>query len=63
MPSECLCLSNGEARLMKNITENYDPRVRPVLQQNDTVMVTLGMSLHQIIDLVGKDEISGLAID
>ena len=48
---------------MKNITENYDPRVRPVLQQNDTVMVTLGMSLHQIIDLVGKDKISGLGID
>lgn len=38
---------------MKKITEGYNPRVRPVLQQNDTVIVTLGMSLHQIIDLVG----------
>ena len=44
---------NIEAKLMKKITESYNPRVRPVLHQNDTVIVTLGMSLHQIIDLVG----------
>ena len=44
---------NSEAKLIKKITEGYNPRVRPVLQQNDTVIVTLGMSLHQIMDLVG----------
>ncbi|KAL9969285.1 hypothetical protein ACROYT_G021484 [Oculina patagonica] len=42
---------------MRDITKNYNPRVRPVLHQNDTVIVTLGMSLHQIIDLNEKNQI------
>ena len=52
--AECLCALNSEERLMRDVTKNYNPRVRPVLQQNHTVVVTLGMSLHQIIDLVGS---------
>ena len=44
---------------MKKITESYNPRVRPVLHQNDTVNVALGMSLHQIIDLVRIEVVYG----
>ena len=42
-----------EARLRRNLFQNdYDPELRPVLNQSDKVTVTFGVSLHQIIVVV-----------
>lgn len=44
-----------EARLRWKLFQNeYDPELRPVLNQSDQVTVTFGVSLHQIIVVVSK---------
>lgn len=53
LPDYLYAETNNEIILRRNIFKDYNPRIRPVLQQNDTVTVIFGMSLHQIIDLVG----------
>lgn len=44
-----------EARLRKKLFgSGYDPELRPVMNQSDKVTVTLGVSLHQIIEVVSR---------
>ena len=42
------------ARLRRDLfnTADYDPELRPVLNMSDKVTVKLGISLHQLIDVV-----------
>ena len=44
--------SVAEKRLIDDLLDNYDSRVRPVRNVNDIVNVTFALSLMQIIDLV-----------
>ena len=41
-----------ENQLLKDLFKNYNKDMRPVLDDNDTVIVTMGLSLHQIMDVV-----------
>ena len=44
-----------EARLRRKLFQNdYDPELRPVLNQSDKVTVRSGVSLHQIIVVMSK---------
>ncbi|XP_029187146.2 neuronal acetylcholine receptor subunit alpha-7-like [Acropora millepora] len=46
-----------EARLRRKLFQNdYDPELRPVLNQSDQVTVTFGVSLHQIIVVDEKNQ-------
>ena len=47
--SEASCF---EKQLLIDLFEDYDKDMRPVLNDEDTVTVTLGLSLHQIMDVV-----------
>ena len=48
-----------EARLRKKLFgSGYDPELRPVMNQSDKVTVTLGVSLHQIIEVVSRSKYS-----
>jgi hypothetical protein len=50
-------LSNGddeEYRLMRHLLRNYDRRVRPSLNASDSLNVTFGLALAQIIDVVSE---------
>lgn len=42
-----------ERMLFDDLTMNYDPGTRPVLNASTTLQVNFSMSLHQIMDLVG----------
>ena len=44
-------------RLIKNLTANYDPRVRPVLNQSDTVLLHAAFSLISLQDF---DDLTGM---
>lgn len=44
--------NNSEGRLMEYIFANYSPYVRPVVHNQDPVVVRFGVMLNQIIDLV-----------
>lgn len=41
-----------EKKLLEDLFKDYRKGMRPVLHDNDTVMVTIGLSLNQIIDVV-----------
>ena len=41
-----------EKQLVEDLFRDYDPSLRPVLRREDNVTVTLGISVHQIIDVV-----------
>ena len=41
-----------EKQLLKDLFEDYDKNMRPVLNDRETVTVTIGLSLHQIMDVV-----------
>lgn len=41
-----------EKKLLKELFIDYKKDMRPVLNDNDTVMVAIGLSLSQIIDVV-----------
>lgn len=44
---------SAEARLRRNLFHTeYNPELRPVLNRSEKVTVKLGVSLHQIINLV-----------
>jgi hypothetical protein len=50
-------LSNGddeEYRLMRHLLRNYDRRVRPSLNASESLNVTFGLALAQIIDVVSE---------
>lgn len=44
---------DDEQRLLKYLFTNYNPQLRPVENKSDRVTVTFGISLHQIINVVG----------
>ena len=41
-----------EQRLLKTLRHNYDPAVRPVFDAKRPVVIDLGITLTQIIDVV-----------
>ena len=41
-----------EQRLLSKVLHNYNKNVRPVFRSNDSVAVTLGFTLIQIMDMV-----------
>ena len=46
-------MENGEAKLREKLFKTgYNPELRPVLNRSSKVTVKLGVSLHQIIDVV-----------
>ncbi|XP_076763345.1 nicotinic acetylcholine receptor alpha2 isoform X1 [Xylocopa sonorina] len=53
-----ICYSNPDAkRLYDDLLSNYNRLIRPVSNNNDTVVVKLGLRLSQLIDLNLKDQI------
>lgn len=51
--SVCLGGSEAERRLLEDLFEDYNLKVRPARAWNETVMVRVGMTLVQLISLVG----------
>ena len=49
-----------EKKLVSELLLNYDPTIRPVLHKDDIVVVTFGISLHQIIDVVSVVAVAGM---
>ena len=49
--SEASC---SEKQLLNDLFKDYDKDMRPVLNDSDTVTVTIGLSLHQIMDVVSN---------
>ena len=43
---------NDEARLLKDVFDKYNKKLRPVLSKHNKVEVILGFTLNQIIDVV-----------
>ena len=43
---------DNEYRLIRDLMRNYDPRVRPSLNASESLNVTFGLALAQIIDVV-----------
>ena len=41
-----------EQRLLARVLRNYNKNVRPVINSNDSVAVTLGFTLIQVMDMV-----------
>lgn len=41
-----------ENKLLGDLFNKYNKNVRPVVNDNDAVIVTMGLSLHQIMDVV-----------
>ncbi|EDO38722.1 predicted protein, partial [Nematostella vectensis] len=46
-----------EQRLVDHLFKGYDPTVRPVYKKSDTVLVRLGITLHQLIDVEFKNQV------
>lgn len=46
-------MDDDEQHLLNYLFTNYNPRLRPVVNKSHVVTVTFGISLHQIIDVVG----------
>ena len=46
--------SSSEKELLHDLFKDYDKDMRPVLNDNDTVTVKIGLSLHQIMDVVSN---------
>jgi hypothetical protein len=44
-----------EYRLVRDLTRNYDSRIRPSVNASDALNVTFGLALAQIIDVVSVD--------
>ena len=43
---------DDEDRLFEKLFSKHNPDIRPVINKKDTVAVKLGISLHQLIDVV-----------
>ena len=41
-----------ELMLFRDLFDGYDKRLRPALRKEDNVTVKLGISVHQLIDIV-----------
>lgn len=44
----------NEKKIFDKLLDDYDPLVRPVLNDSDPVVVKLGLDLQQIIDIVSS---------
>ena len=44
----------AELSLFRDLFDGYDKRIRPALRKEDNVTVMLGISVFQLIDLVGR---------
>lgn len=42
----------SEYRLIQDLMRNYDPRIRPSINASESLNVTFGLALAQIIDVV-----------
>ncbi|KXJ09443.1 neuronal acetylcholine receptor subunit alpha-10 [Exaiptasia diaphana] len=51
-----------EKRLLKNLFQNYDKEVRPVLKKNDSVNVEFSLSLIQIISVNSKSQLVTISV-
>nr|XP_057945341.1 neuronal acetylcholine receptor subunit alpha-7a isoform X3 [Doryrhamphus excisus] len=47
----------NEKRLYRDLMVNYDPLVRPVLNESEILMVELGLNLMQIMDVDEKNQV------
>ena len=47
-----------QERLFNHIFENYDPRIRPVRNDNDAINVTVKLTLYQLIEIAGEYKVS-----
>ncbi|XP_048577598.1 neuronal acetylcholine receptor subunit alpha-10-like isoform X2 [Nematostella vectensis] len=58
-PLQCssVRVDNHEQRLVDHLFKGYDPTVRPVYKKSDTVLVRLGITLHQLIDVEFKNQV------
>ena len=45
---------NGEARIIKDLLENYSVDARPVLNDSSVVNLRLDLELNQVIDIVSS---------
>lgn len=45
----------SEYRLIQDLMRNYDPRIRPSINASESLNVTFGLALAQIIDVVCID--------
>lgn len=41
-----------QKRLLEKLFSNYDPLERPVANDNDTLIVLVGLAIQQIVDVV-----------
>ena len=54
MENENFILKAGyhQRRLLDKLFKNYDPLERPVADDNETINVSVGLALQQIVDVV-----------
>lgn len=52
IPVSVVTTMSDEQRLLKKLKKNYDPAVRPVYNASDPVVIGLGITLTQILDVV-----------
>lgn len=45
-----------EKQLYRDLLADYNPLVRPVKNESDSVKIVLGMDMQQIIDIEEKDQ-------
>src|SRR6218665_2763339 len=50
--SSVILCDEMEYQLLRDLMRNYDPRVRPSLNTSESLNVTFGLALAQIIDVV-----------
>ena len=55
----CICLvgcdgSEAEKRLYRHLFKDYNPRIRPVVNDNETLEVSFGLTMSQLIDVVSN---------
>ena len=43
---------HDQRRLLDKLFKNYDPLERPVANDNDTLNVSVGLAIQQIVDVV-----------
>lgn len=51
-----------EYRLVRDLLMGYDKRVRPSRNHSESLNVTFGLALAQIIDVVSKERISSFSV-
>jgi hypothetical protein len=49
--------SDIEKQLYDDLRKNYEPLERPVQNSSDPVMIKLGLTLNQIVDVNEKDQV------